>query len=125
MIKGWARGIGIFAAVMLVSVLVSTRLLPRHLHIATYGSRSSWRRTFRSPPRGLLGSLVSNQVDYLLALRRERSDSLLVLALTGPGPDLLSKRDRGNSQRQTCPVSPREQVAFMRGLSGPEECQTL
>ena len=35
---------------------------------------------------GFLGSLLSNQVDYLLSLRRERSDSLLVLELTGPGP---------------------------------------
>jgi hypothetical protein len=36
---------------------------------------------------GFLGSLLSNQVNYLLSLRRERSDSLLVLELTGPGPD--------------------------------------
>jgi len=36
---------------------------------------------------GFLGSLLSNQVNYLLSVRRERSDSLLVLELTGPGPD--------------------------------------
>jgi hypothetical protein len=35
---------------------------------------------------GFLGSLLSNQVDYLLSLRRARGDSLLVLELTGPGP---------------------------------------
>ncbi len=36
---------------------------------------------------GFLGSLLSNQVDYRLSLRRERSDSVLVLDLTGPGPN--------------------------------------
>jgi hypothetical protein len=36
---------------------------------------------------GFLGSLLSNQVNYLLSVRRERSDSLLVLDLTGPGPN--------------------------------------
>jgi hypothetical protein len=36
---------------------------------------------------GFLSSLLSNQIDYLLSLQRERSDSLLVLELTGPGPD--------------------------------------
>jgi hypothetical protein len=35
---------------------------------------------------GFLGSLLSNQVEYLLSLRQERSDTLLVLELTGPGP---------------------------------------
>jgi hypothetical protein len=35
---------------------------------------------------GFLGSLLSNQVNYRLSLHRERSDSLLVLDLTGPGP---------------------------------------
>jgi hypothetical protein len=35
---------------------------------------------------GFLGSLLSNQVNYRLNVRRERSDSLLVLDLTGPGP---------------------------------------
>ena len=36
---------------------------------------------------GFLSSLLSNRVNYLLSVRRERSDSLLVLDLTGPGPD--------------------------------------
>jgi hypothetical protein len=36
---------------------------------------------------GFLGSLLSNQVSYRLSLRRERSDSLLVLDLSGPGPN--------------------------------------
>jgi hypothetical protein len=35
---------------------------------------------------GFLGSLLSNQVDYTLSLRRERSDSVIVAELTGPGP---------------------------------------
>ena len=35
---------------------------------------------------GFLGSLLSNQVDYLLSLREERGDAHLVLELTGPGP---------------------------------------
>jgi hypothetical protein len=33
-----------------------------------------------------LDSLLSNQVDYRLSLREERSDSLLVVELVGPGP---------------------------------------
>src|ERR1700740_3115561 len=36
--------------------------------------------------QGFLNSLLSNQVDYLLTLRRQRSDTLLDLELTGPGP---------------------------------------
>lgn len=36
---------------------------------------------------GFLGSLLSNQVNYVLRVRRERSDSHLVLDLTGLGPD--------------------------------------
>lgn len=36
---------------------------------------------------GFLGSLLGNQVDYELTLRRERDDSDIVLELTGPGPD--------------------------------------
>ena len=35
---------------------------------------------------GFLRSLLSNQIDFRLSLRRERSDSLLILQLTGPGP---------------------------------------
>jgi hypothetical protein len=36
---------------------------------------------------GFLGSLLSNQVNYLLSVRRELSDTHLVLDLTGLGPD--------------------------------------
>lgn len=36
---------------------------------------------------GFLGSLLGNQVDYELTLRRERDDSNIVLELTGPGPE--------------------------------------
>jgi hypothetical protein len=35
---------------------------------------------------GFLSSLLSNHVNYLLTLRRERSDSVIVVELTGPGP---------------------------------------
>jgi hypothetical protein len=47
---------------------------------------------------GFLGSLLSNRADYLLSLRRELSDSLLVLEVTGPGPDYAVRTRRGNSQ---------------------------
>ncbi len=36
---------------------------------------------------GFLSSLLSNQVSYRLSLWRQLSDSVLVLELTGPGPD--------------------------------------
>jgi hypothetical protein len=36
---------------------------------------------------GFLGSLLSDHVSYELSLRRERSDSAIVVELTGPGPD--------------------------------------
>ena len=35
---------------------------------------------------GFLGSLLSNQVNYLLTLRQSRAASLVVLELTGSGP---------------------------------------
>jgi hypothetical protein len=35
---------------------------------------------------GFLGSLLSNHIDYMLTLRRERSDSVIVVELAGPGP---------------------------------------
>jgi hypothetical protein len=36
---------------------------------------------------GFLGSLLSDHVSYELSLRRERSDTAIVVELTGPGPD--------------------------------------
>lgn len=36
---------------------------------------------------GFLGSLLSNQVSYRLTLRQQRTGSVIVLELTGPGPD--------------------------------------
>jgi hypothetical protein len=36
---------------------------------------------------GFLSSLLSNRVGYMLSLRRERSDSVIDVDLTGPGPD--------------------------------------
>jgi hypothetical protein len=86
--EGWRPGIGIFGAVMLASVLVfgtAAAAAPAPCHV---------RLTVELTPdvpdptdEGFLGSLLSNQVNYLLSVRRERSDSLLVLDLTGPGPD--------------------------------------
>jgi hypothetical protein len=85
---GQARGIGLFGAVVLLLVLVSKTAS------AAAPAPCDVRLTVELTPDvpnptdvGFLGSLLSNQVDYLLSLRRERSDSLLVLQLTGPGPD--------------------------------------
>jgi hypothetical protein len=86
--KGWARGTGIFGAGMLLSVLVPNAAS------AAAPVPCDVRLTVELTPdvpnptdEGFLGSLLSNQVDYLLSVRRERSGSLLVLELTGPGPD--------------------------------------
>ena len=38
---------------------------------------------------GFLNSLLSNEVAYQLILRRERSDTVIVAELTGPGPAYL------------------------------------
>ena len=79
---------GIFGALALASMLVfetAAAAAPAPCHV---------RLTVELTPdvpdptdAGFLGSLLSNQVNYLLSVRRERSDSLLVLELTGPGPD--------------------------------------
>jgi hypothetical protein len=86
--KGWAPGIGIIGAVVLFSVPVA-----RTASAAAPGP-CDVRLTVELTPDvpdptdvGFLSSLLSNQIDYLLSLRRERSDSLLILELTGPGPD--------------------------------------
>jgi hypothetical protein len=88
MIKRWRPALGIFGAVVLASVLVS-----RTASAATPASCHA-RLTVELTPdvpnptdTGFLGSLLSNRVNYLLSVRRERSDSLLVLDLTGPGLD--------------------------------------
>ena len=88
MIKGWGPAVGILGAALLASVLVSRTVsaaTPAPCHV---------RLTIELTPdvpdptdMGFLGSLLSNQVNYLLSVRRQRSDSLLVLDLTGPGPD--------------------------------------
>jgi hypothetical protein len=87
MMKGWAHGMAMFGAVVLATVLVSNTAF------AAAPAPCNVRLTVELTPdvpnptdEGFLGSLLSNQVDYLLSLRRERSDSLLVLELTGPGP---------------------------------------
>jgi hypothetical protein len=88
MIKRWERGIGFFGAMALASVLIAGTAY------AAPPAQCYVRVTVELTPdvpnptdSGFLGSLLSNQVDYRLSLRRERSDSLLVLELTGPGPD--------------------------------------
>jgi hypothetical protein len=86
--KRWAPGIGIIGAVVLLSVLVANTAS------AAAPGPCDVRLTVQLTPdvpnptdAGFLSSLLSNEVDYLLSLRRARSDSLLVLELTGPGPD--------------------------------------
>jgi len=87
MMKKYARRTGTFGAVVLAAVLVCNTAL------AEPSAPCDVRLTVELTPdipnptdEGFLGSLLSNQVDYLLSLRQERSDSLLVLELTGPGP---------------------------------------
>jgi hypothetical protein len=88
MIEVWRPGIGIFGAVVLASKLVFATVS------AAAPAPCQVRLTVELTPdvpeptdAGFLGSLLSNQVNYRLSLRRERSDSLLVLDLTGPGPN--------------------------------------
>jgi hypothetical protein len=88
MIEGRKPGRGIFGVMALASMLVfgtAAAATPAACHV---------RLTVELTPdvpdptdAGFLGSLLSNQVNYLLSMLRERSDSLLVLELTGPGPD--------------------------------------
>jgi hypothetical protein len=87
MMKRWPRGIGVIGAVVLATVLFSNTAF------AEAPVPCDVRLTVELTPdvpnptdEGFLGSLLSNQVDYLLSLRRERRDSLLVLELIGPGP---------------------------------------
>jgi hypothetical protein len=93
MIGGRPRETGIFGAAVLASVLLcntATAAAPAPCDV---------KLTVELTPdvpnptdEGFLGSLLSDQVDYLLSLRRERSDSLLVLELTGPGPGYRCRR---------------------------------
>jgi hypothetical protein len=87
MTKGRLRWTATFGAVALVSGLAS------NTSIAAAPADCDVRLTIELTPdvphptdAGFLDSLLSNQVDYQLSLRRERSDSLLVVELTGPGP---------------------------------------
>jgi hypothetical protein len=87
MIEAGRRRTGIAGAVVLASVLncaTASAAAPAPYHV---------RLTVELAPdvpdptaTGFLGSLLSNRVDYWLSLRRERSDTLLGLELTGPGP---------------------------------------
>jgi hypothetical protein len=40
---------------------------------------------------GFLGSLLGDHTGYQLSLRRQRDGSVIVLELTGPGPDYLCR----------------------------------
>ncbi len=88
MIKGRTLGVGTFAAVWLAPLLISTAAsaaIPAPCH-----ARLTVELTPDVPDptdEGFLESLLSNRVSYLLTVRRERSDTHLVLDLTGPGPD--------------------------------------
>jgi hypothetical protein len=82
------RGISAMGAVVLATMLASNTAF------AAAPASCDVRLTVELTPdvpnptdAGFLSSLLSNQVDYLLRLRRERDDALLVLDLTGPGPD--------------------------------------
>jgi len=87
MTKGGLRWIGTLGAVALASGLLS------NTSIAAAPARCDVRLTVELTPdvpdptdEAFLDSLLSNQVDYQLSLRQERSDSLLVVELVGPGP---------------------------------------
>lgn len=88
MIEAWRPGKGTFGAVVLASVFVfgtasATVPAPCHVQLTVELTPDVPKPT----DVGFLGSLLSNQVNYLLSVRRERGDSLLVLELTGPGPN--------------------------------------
>jgi hypothetical protein len=87
MIKESACGIAVLSAVLLSTLVAS-------IASATAPAACDVRLTVKLTPDvpnpadvGFLGSLLSNQVDYQLSLRRERRNSHLVLELTGPGPE--------------------------------------
>jgi hypothetical protein len=87
MMKRWPRDILVLGAVVPALVLVCNTAS------ASEPARCDVRLTVELTPDvpdpidgGFLGSLLSNQVYYLLSLRRERSDTVLFLELTGPGP---------------------------------------
>jgi hypothetical protein len=91
MTRKWARGMGTpLGAIVLVSLFVSNTAS------ATEPVPCDVRLTVELTPdvpnptdAGFLSSLLSDHVGYMLSLRRERNDSLLVVELTGPGPDYL------------------------------------
>ena len=88
MIEVWRPGVRIFGTMALASMLVfgtAAAATPAPCHV---------RLTVELTPdvpdptdAGFLSSLLSNRVNYRLSVRRKRSDSHLVLELTGPGPD--------------------------------------
>ena len=84
----WPRGVGIFGAVMVAAGLFADTACA-----VTPAPCDVWLTVELTPDvpnptdGGFLGSLLSNEVDYLLSLRRERTDSRVVLELTGPGPE--------------------------------------
>jgi hypothetical protein len=93
MIGGWRPGTGIFGATVLASGLVfgtasAVAAAPCHVRLIVELTPDVPNPT----DAGFLGSLLSNQVDYRLSMRRERSDSLLVLDLTGPGPNYRCRK---------------------------------
>jgi hypothetical protein len=85
--SGWPRRTGFFGAVVLVSVLISNTASAGPADVCNLRLTVELTPDVPDPTdMGFLDSLLSNQVDYQLILRRKRSDTLLVVDLTGPGP---------------------------------------
>jgi hypothetical protein len=87
-VNGVKRGSGILGAVMLVALFGSSTAA------VASPARCDMRLTVELTPDipnprdvGFLSSLLSDHASYRLSLWQEPSDSLIVLELTGPGPD--------------------------------------
>jgi hypothetical protein len=87
-VAGARRSRGILGAVVLVAVLGSNPA------VAAPPAPCDMRLTVELTPDvpnprdvGFLSSLLSNYANYRLTLWQQRSDTVIVLELTGPGPD--------------------------------------
>jgi hypothetical protein len=88
MMSASPRRTGIFVGVVLASVLVSNTAFAAPPGVCDVRLTVELTPDVPNPAdEGFLDSLLSNQVDYQLSLRRERSNTLLVVELIGPGPD--------------------------------------
>jgi len=87
-VAGARRSRGILGAVVLIAVLGSNPAA------AAPPAQCDMRLTVELTPDvpnakdvGFLSSLLSNYANYRLTLWQQRSDTVIVLELTGPGPD--------------------------------------